>query len=59
MNPQKYINLTVEGFGNTDFMLDHTEKHPNFQLVTVKNLIFSYPEKDRKMTNRDPCSEHF
>ena len=29
-------------------------KHPNFQLVTVKNLIFSCPEKDGKMTNRHP-----
>ena len=29
-------------------------KHPNFQLVIVKNLILSCPEKDGKMTNRDP-----
>ena len=57
--PQKYTFLTVEGFGNTDFRVGLTGKHSNFQFVTVKNLIFSCPEKDRKMTNRDPSSEHF
>ena len=35
-------------------MVGDTGKHPNFQLVTMKNLIFSCPEKDRKMTNRYP-----
>ena len=29
------------------------KKCPNFQLVIVKNLIFSCPEKDRKLTNKD------
>ena len=29
-------------------------KYPNFQLVIVKNLIFSCRENDRKMTNRYP-----
>ena len=29
-------------------------KKPNFQLMMMKNLIFSCPEKGRKRTNRDP-----
>ena len=30
-------------------------KRPNFQLMMMKNLIFSCPEKGSLRTNRDPC----
>ena len=35
--------------GNTDFSVGNTGKYPNFQLVIVKNLIFSCSEKDRSL----------
>ena len=42
--------------GNTDFSVDDAEKKtPQFSVGVTDKPDFSRPEKDSKMTNRDPC----
>ena len=37
-----------------NFSVGDANRNPNFLLMIMKNLIFTSPGKDRKMTNRDP-----